>query len=79
MLQKEFIDRIVAKPRTKDYGILSLRMQAEWDSRPVKTVPPEAFYPRPQIDSTVMVVEPTKTEWPVYDHRLNLDSSHPPL
>ncbi len=70
MLQKEFIDRIVAKPRTKDYGILSLRMQAEWDSRPIKTVPPEAFYPRPQIDSTVMVVEPTATEWPVYDHRL---------
>ncbi len=69
MLQKEFIDRIVAKPRTKDYGILSLRMQAEWDSQPIKTVPPEAFYPRPQIDSTVMVVEPTKEQWPAYDHR----------
>jgi len=70
MLQKEFIDRIVAKPRTKDYGILSLRMQSEWDSRPIKTVPPEAFYPRPLIDSTVMIVEPTKRELPVYDHRL---------
>lgn len=70
MLQKEFIDRIVAKPRTKEYGILSLRMQAEWDSQPIKTVPPEAFYPRPLIDSTVMVVEPTKTEWPAYDHKL---------
>lgn len=70
MLQKEFIDRIVGKPRTKDYGILSLRMQAEWDSKPLKTVPPEAFYPRPLIDSTVMVVEPTKQEWPVYDHQL---------
>ncbi len=70
MLQKEFIDRIVAKPRTKAYGILSLRMQAEWDSVPVKTVPPEAFYPRPLIDSTVMTVTPTATEWPVYDHRL---------
>ena len=70
MLQKEFIDRIVAKPRTKDYGILSLRMQAEWDSKPIKTVPPEAFYPKPLIDSTVMVVEPTKAEWPTYDHKL---------
>ena len=47
MLQKEFIDRIVADPRTKDYGVLSLRMQSEWDSKPVKTVPPEAFHPRP--------------------------------
>jgi len=70
MLQKEFIDRIVAKPRTKAYGVLSLRMQAEWDSVPVKTVPPEAFFPRPLIDSTVMVVEPTKQEWGAYDHKL---------
>jgi len=59
MLQKEFIDRIVAKPKTKDYGILSLRMQAEWDSKPIKTVPPEAFYPRPQIDSTSVVGSPS--------------------
>ncbi len=70
MLQKEFIDRIVAQPRTKAYGILSLRMQAEWDSKPLKTVPPEAFYPRPLIDSTVMVVQPTLTAWKPYDHKL---------
>lgn len=70
MLQKEFIDRIVARPRTKDYGVLSLRMQSEWDARPVKTVPPEAFHPRPQIDSTVMVVRPRAEPLPVYDARL---------
>ena len=70
MLQKEFIDRIIGKPRTKEYGILSLRMQSEWDSKPVKTVPPEAFYPKPLIDSTVMVVTPTKADWPTYDHKL---------
>ena len=71
MLQKEFIDRIVAKPRTKDYGVLTLRMQSEWDSRPVKTVPPEAFHPRPQIDSTVMVCEPKPDgALPVFDKRL---------
>ena len=71
MLQKEFIDRIVAKPRTKDYGVLTLRMQSEWDSRPVKTVPPEAFHPRPQIDSTVMVCEPKpEGALPVFDKRL---------
>lgn len=26
MLQKEFVDRIIAEPRTKAYGVLSLRM-----------------------------------------------------
>lgn len=71
MLQKEFIDRIVAKPRTKDYGVLSLRMQCEWDSKPVKTVPPEAFHPRPLIDSTVMTCVPVaKDRFPAYDKRL---------
>jgi len=67
MLQKEFIDRIIAKPRTKAYGVLSLRMQSEWVSRPVKTIPPQAFFPRPLIDSTVMVCEPRPDDLPVYD------------
>ncbi len=74
MLQKEFIDRIIAEPKTKAYGVLSLRMQSEWVSRPVKTIPPQAFFPRPLIDSTVMVCEPrelTDAEpLPVYDARL---------
>lgn len=70
MLQKEFIDRIIAEPRTKAYGVLSLRMQSEWVSRPVKTIPPEAFFPRPLIDSTVMVCEPRPEDLPVYDARL---------
>lgn len=70
MLQKEFIDRIIAEPRTKAYGVLSLRMQSEWVSKPVKTIPPQAFHPRPLIDSTVMVCEPRSADLPVYDARL---------
>jgi len=71
MLQKEFIDRIVAKSRTKDYGVLSLRMQSEWVSKPVKTVPPEAFHPRPLIDSTVMTCVPVAPDrYSIYDKRL---------
>ncbi len=70
MLQKEFIDRIIAKTRTKAYGVLSLRMQSEWHSRPVKTIPPQAFFPQPLIDSTVMVCDPRPADLPVYDARL---------
>ena len=69
MLQKEFIDRIIAEPRTKAYGVLSLRMQSEWSSRPVKTIPPQAFFPRPLIDSTVMVCDPRPDDLPFYDSR----------
>ena len=70
MLQKEVIDRIVAVPRTKAYGVLSLRMQSEWTSKPLKTIAPELFHPRPTIDSTVMLVEPREGDLPVYDMRL---------
>ena len=70
MLQKEFIDRIIAQARTKAYGVLSLRMQSEWHSRPVKTIPPQAFFPQPLIDSTVMVCDPRPEDLPVYDARL---------
>lgn len=71
MLQKEFIDRIIAVPRTKDYGVLTLRMQSEWVSKPLMLVPPEAFTPPPKIDSTVMVCEPKpEGELPIFDARL---------
>lgn len=69
MLQREVIDRIVAKPRTKEYGVLSLRMQSEWVSNPIKTIGPSVFYPRPAIDSTVVKVSPRSDDLPVYDAR----------
>ncbi len=70
MLQKEVIDRLAAVPGTKDYGILSLRTQAGWHVEPLRTVPPEAFHPRPQIDSTVAVLTPRQGDLPVHDARL---------
>ena len=70
MLQKEVIDRILAKPRTKAYGVLTLRMQSEWDSAPIKTIGPECFHPRPLIDSTVMSCRLRAEPLPCYDKRL---------
>jgi 16S rRNA (adenine1518-N6/adenine1519-N6)-dimethyltransferase len=70
MLQKEVIDRLAAKPGTKDYGILSLRTQANWQVAPLRTVPPEAFYPQPKIDSSVAVLTPRTTGLPTFDYRL---------
>jgi 16S rRNA (adenine1518-N6/adenine1519-N6)-dimethyltransferase len=70
MLQKEMIDRILAGPKCKDYGVLTLRMQCEWQGERVKVVPPSCFYPQPLIDSTVMTLEPRQAELPVHDRRL---------
>jgi 16S rRNA (adenine1518-N6/adenine1519-N6)-dimethyltransferase len=70
MLQKEVIDRLAATPGTKDYGVLSLRTQANWLVQPLRTVPPEAFFPRPAIDSCVAVLRPRADDLPAFDARL---------
>jgi len=70
MLQKEVIDRLAAEAGDDDYGILSLRMQANWEVKPLRTVPPDAFYPQPKIDSSVAVLTPRVGGLPVYDYRL---------
>lgn len=70
MLQKEVIDRLAAQPGSKDYGILTLRTQANWVVKPLRTVPPDAFYPPPKIDSAVAVLTPRTTGLPVFDYRL---------
>ncbi len=70
MLQKEVIDRLAASPGTKDYGILSLRTQANWEVKSLRTVPPEAFYPQPKIDSSVAVLTPRISGLPTFDYRL---------
>ena len=70
MLQKEVIDRLAAQPGTKDYGILTLRTQANWEVKPLRTVPPEAFYPQPKIDSAVAVLTPRTSGLPTFDYRL---------
>ena len=70
MLQKEVVARLAAQPGTKDYGILSLRTQADWEVVPQRTVPPEAFYPQPRIESRVAVLRPRAAGLPAFDHRL---------
>lgn len=70
MLQKEVIDRLAAAAGSDDYGMLSLRVQSEWEVRPLRTVPPEAFYPQPRIDSSVAVLTPRKSGLPPFDARL---------
>ena len=61
MLQKEVVDRIVAVPRTKAYGILSVLLQAYFHCELLFKVPPQVFTPPPKVYSAVLRLEP-KTE-----------------
>jgi len=58
MLQREVVDRLRAEPGTKDYGALSVYTQYAARLRPGLRVGPEAFVPRPKVESEVIVVEP---------------------
>lgn len=60
MLQKEVVDRIAASPGNKQYGRLSIMVQyfcqAEW----LFDVPPDAFFPKPKVNSAVVRLTPYK-------------------
>jgi 16S rRNA (adenine1518-N6/adenine1519-N6)-dimethyltransferase len=58
MLQKEVIDRMVAKPSTSDYGRLSVMLQWRYAMENFLHVPPEAFDPPPRVQSAVIRMIP---------------------
>lgn len=58
MLQKEVVDRIAAKPGNGDYGRLSIMVQYHCETTALFDVPPSAFYPPPQVTSSVVRLVP---------------------
>ncbi|HUD34969.1 MAG TPA: 16S rRNA (adenine(1518)-N(6)/adenine(1519)-N(6))-dimethyltransferase RsmA [Variovorax sp.] len=58
MLQKEVIDRMVARPATSDYSRLSVMLQWRYEMENILFVPPESFAPPPRVDSAVVRMVP---------------------
>jgi 16S rRNA (adenine1518-N6/adenine1519-N6)-dimethyltransferase len=54
MFQKEVAQRIVSPPGNKDYGILSVLLQAWYDIEYLFSVPPQVFNPPPRVQSAVI-------------------------
>ncbi|WP_143885366.1 16S rRNA (adenine(1518)-N(6)/adenine(1519)-N(6))-dimethyltransferase RsmA [Chryseobacterium binzhouense] len=54
MFQKEVAERTAAVPRTKDYGILSVLIQAYYDVKYLFTVHENVFNPPPKVKSGVI-------------------------
>lgn len=54
MLQREVVERIVAEPSTRDFGRLSVLMQAFYHVERLFDVAPHAFDPPPKVDSAVL-------------------------
>jgi 16S rRNA (adenine1518-N6/adenine1519-N6)-dimethyltransferase len=58
MVQAEVADRLVAVPRTRDYGILTLIAQYYFEVKELFTVHPRAFKPAPKVYSKVVQLLP---------------------
>jgi len=63
MLQKEITERMTAIPGTREYGILSIITQLFADVEAVKTLPPQVFWPRPEVYSALVKISVHKEKY----------------
>ncbi len=61
MIQREVGERITASPGGRDYGSISVLLQTFFDISIELTVPPEAFWPKPKVDSVVLKLNPLRS------------------
>ena len=62
MVQEEVADRIIAVPKTKDYGVLTVICQMFGDAKKVLRVNRKMFYPVPNVDSAVVRIDKYEKE-----------------
>ena len=60
MFQKEVADRIIAEYNTSNYGRLSIISNWKLNIKKILDIKPEAFFPKPKIDSTLLFFYPKK-------------------
>ncbi|MBM93512.1 MAG: 16S rRNA (adenine(1518)-N(6)/adenine(1519)-N(6))-dimethyltransferase [Legionellales bacterium] len=65
MLQKEVAERISAAPGSKQYGRLSVRTQVVCEAQLGLIIPPEAFDPKPKVESAMIHLRPHPTIPPI--------------
>lgn len=57
LVQREVAERMVAQPGEKAYGYLSALIALHGRAKVVRSVPPGAFYPPPEVTSSVVRVD----------------------
>jgi len=58
MVQREVGERLVAEPGSRAYGAVSVRVAYRAGARIVRRVPADVFWPRPNVDSVLVRMEP---------------------
>ena len=61
VLQKEFAERLIAKPGSKNYGRLTVTVGYRANIELLDYISKENFYPQPKVDSAIIRIKPKKT------------------
>ena len=61
-IQKEVAERYTAKNNSKQYGITTLALQLYCTTKICFTIPPAAFFPRPKVNSAVILLDFTNKD-----------------
>ena len=67
MFQKEVADRIIAESNTSKYGRLSILSNWKLNIKKIIDIKPTSFYPRPKIDSSLLLFTPKETSFTFKD------------
>ena len=62
MVQREVGERLVADPDAEAYGAVSVRVAYRADARVVRRVPSDVFWPRPNVDSVLVRIDPRPSD-----------------
>ena len=71
MLQDEMARRLCAKPRTSDYGALTLRLQTHHHVEYLRKIPRSVFVPQPEVASAIVRFTPRdERQIGIFDHKV---------
>lgn len=59
-MQRELADRIASGPGSRDWAPISIFLQLHYKIARAMTIAPQAFYPKPKVFSTTLVLEPAE-------------------
>ncbi len=70
MVQKEVAERLCSQPGTKDYGAVTVAVQAAANVKITRIVKRDMFFPSPNVDSAVVKIDIDKTKYFIEDYAL---------
>lgn len=69
-IQKEVAERLAAKPKTKDYGAITVAVNAVAEVELKRVLPRTLFYPEPNVDSAVVRIDMNRHKFDIANRKL---------